>query len=148
MRAPLPGLRRRGLLAAAAAVSLSGFDLSLRDGLLNKCLGPLPPDLRDEMETSALLVVPGAPFPADQVDPGAAHETMCNPIFQALALNEARSEFNILLGLCVGHDSLFFKHATAMGTVLAVKDRLLGHNPLAAIYQYESYCRYLKQPLP
>jgi uncharacterized metal-binding protein len=84
----------------------------------------------------------------DQVDPGAAHETMCNPIFQALALNEARTEFNILLGLCVGHDSLFFKHATAMGTVLAVKDRLLGHNPLAAIYQYESYYRYLKKPLP
>ena len=85
---------------------------------------------------------------SDQVDPNAAHETMCNPIFQALALNEARTEFNILLGLCVGHDSLFFKHATAMGTVLAVKDRLLGHNPLAAIYQYESYYRYLKQPLP
>jgi hypothetical protein len=32
-------------------------------------------------------------------------------------------------------------------TVLAVKDRLLGHNPLAAVYQYESYYRYLKQPL-
>ena len=47
MRAPLPGLPRRGLLAAAAAVSLSGFDLSLRDGLLNKCLGPLPSDLRE-----------------------------------------------------------------------------------------------------
>lgn len=86
--------------------------------------------------------------PADQVDPNAAHETMCNPIFQALALNEARTEFNILLGLCVGHDSLFFKHATAMGTVLAVKDRLLGHNPLAAISQYDSYYRYLKAPLP
>ena len=86
--------------------------------------------------------------PADQVDPGAAHETMCNPVFQALALNEARTKFNILLGLCVGHDSLFFKHATAMGTVLAVKDRLLGHNPLAAVYQYESYYRYLKKPLP
>jgi len=54
----------------------------------------------------------------------------------------------VLLGLCVGHDSLFFKHATAMGTVLAVKDRLLGHNPLAAIFQYESYYRYLKKPLP
>ncbi|OLN27090.1 hypothetical protein DVDV_2290 [Desulfovibrio sp. DV] len=86
--------------------------------------------------------------PAEQVDPTAAHETMCNPVFQALALNEARTEFNILLGLCVGHDSLFFKHATAMGTVLAVKDRLLGHNPLAAVYHYDSYCRYLKEPLP
>ncbi|MHC1791551.1 DUF1847 domain-containing protein [Solidesulfovibrio sp.] len=86
--------------------------------------------------------------PADQVDPTAAHETMCNPVFQALALNEARTEFNVLLGLCVGHDSLFFKHATAMTTVLAVKDRLLGHNPLAAISHYDSYYRYLKKPLP
>ena len=86
--------------------------------------------------------------PADQVDPTAAHETMCNPVFQALALNEARTDFNVLLGLCVGHDSLFFKHAEAMGTVLAVKDRVLGHNPLAAIYQYDTYYRYLKNPLP
>lgn len=86
--------------------------------------------------------------PENQVDPGAAHETMCNPVLQALAANASRTDFNILLGLCVGHDSLFFKHAEAMGTVLAAKDRLLGHNPLAAIYQYESYYRYLKKPLP
>ncbi|MFN3877760.1 MAG: helix-turn-helix transcriptional regulator [Brevundimonas sp.] len=37
---------------------------------LGRISAVLPPDLRDEMETSALLVVPGAPFPADQVDPG------------------------------------------------------------------------------
>jgi len=86
--------------------------------------------------------------PQDQVDPGAAHETMCNPVLQAMVVNEAGTQFNVLLGLCVGHDSLFFKHAAAMGTVLAVKDRLLGHNPLAAIFQYESYYRYLKKPLP
>lgn len=47
MKEPLPGLKRRGLIAAAAASSLTGFDLSLRDGLLNKCLGELPPELRD-----------------------------------------------------------------------------------------------------
>ncbi|EFL50579.1 Protein of unknown function DUF1847 [Solidesulfovibrio fructosivorans JJ]] len=86
--------------------------------------------------------------PAEQVDPGAAHETMCNPVLQAMVVNEAHTDFNVLLGLCVGHDSLFFKHAEAMGTVLAVKDRLLGHNPIAAINQYDSYYRYLKKPLP
>ncbi len=86
--------------------------------------------------------------PADQVDPGAGHETMCNPVLQALVVNMAKTDFNVLLGLCVGHDSLFFKHAEAMGTVLAVKDRVLGHNPLAAIHQYDSYYRYLKKPLP
>lgn len=34
--------------------------------------------------------------------------------------------------------------AEAPCTVLAVKDRLLGHNPLAAIYNIDSYYRSLK----
>ena len=72
-------------------------------------------------------------------------EAMCNPIFQAQLLNRSRTEFNILLGLCVGHDSLFFKHAEAPTTVLAVKDRVTGHNPLAAIYLSDSYYRKIKQ---
>lgn len=71
-------------------------------------------------------------------------EAMCNPICQASILNEEKTDFNILLGLCVGHDSLFFKYAEAPCTVLAVKDRLFGHNPLAAIYNIDSYYRYLK----
>lgn len=74
----------------------------------------------------------------------AATEAMCNPILQAMILNEEHAEFNVLLGLCVGHDSLFFKYATAPCTVLAVKDRLLGHNPLAAIYLQDSYYRSIK----
>src|SRR4030042_1735222 len=36
-------------------------------------------------------------------------ESMCNPIFQAKLFNEEKTDLNILLGLCVGHDSLFFK---------------------------------------
>lgn len=83
----------------------------------------------------------------EQVDPGAAVESMCNPVFQAQLMNAEHTDFNVLLGLCVGHDSLFFKHADAPGTVLAVKDRVLGHNPLAAIQQYDGYYRYLKKPL-
>jgi uncharacterized metal-binding protein len=68
-------------------------------------------------------------------------EAMCNPIYQAKRLNLAGTEFNILLGLCVGHDSLFFKYADAPTTVLAVKDRITGHNPLAAIYLSDTYYR-------
>ena len=83
----------------------------------------------------------------DQVDPGAAHESMCNPVFQAEVLNASDVDFNILLGLCVGHDSLVLKYAQAPCTVLAVKDRQLGHNPLAAVQQYDGYYRYLKKPL-
>ena len=78
-----------------------------------------------------------------KVTPG-AFETMCNPIMQALVLNDEKTDFNILMGLCVGHDSLVFQYAEAPCTVLAVKDRVLGHNPLAAVYNIDSYYRYLK----
>ncbi len=73
------------------------------------------------------------------------HESMCNPISQAMLMNKAKTEFNVLLGLCVGHDSLVFKYSDAFCTVLAAKDRVFGHNPLAAVYTLDSYYRYLKQ---
>jgi uncharacterized metal-binding protein len=73
-------------------------------------------------------------------------EVMCNPIFQAMIANNEGTDFNILLGLCVGHDSLFFKYAKAYTTVLAVKDRVTGHNPMAAIYLYDHYYKKLKRP--
>ena len=73
-----------------------------------------------------------------------SYETMCNPILQAELLNKNNTEFNVLLGLCVGHDSMFFQYADAPCTVLAVKDRVTGHNPLAAIYTLDSYYRSLK----
>ena len=80
---------------------------------------------------------------ADKVRPGSA-ETMCNPLLQAEILNREGTELNIVLGLCVGHDSLFLKHAQAFCTVLAAKDRVTGHNPLAAVYTAHSYYQRLK----
>ena len=71
------------------------------------------------------------------------HESMCNPVFQAMIVNEAKTDFNILLGLCVGHDSMYFKYAEAPTTVLAVKDRVTGHNPLACIYTFGKYSAWL-----
>jgi uncharacterized metal-binding protein len=71
------------------------------------------------------------------------HESMCNPILQAMVVNEEKTDFNVLLGLCVGHDSLFFKYAEAPTTVLAVKDRVTGHNPLAALYISGNYYAWL-----
>jgi len=79
----------------------------------------------------------------EQID-SSKDEAMCNPILQAMVLNHEQTDFNILIGLCVGHDSMFFKHADAPCTVLAVKDRVLGHNPLASIYTLDSYYRSLK----
>ena len=70
---------------------------------------------------------------------GCADEVVCNPIGQALMMNEQKTEFNILLGLCVGHDTLAIKYLDAPVTVLAVKDRVTGHNPLAAVYLAEGY---------
>ena len=61
-------------------------------------------------------------------------EAICNPIGQAEVLNMAGTDMNIILGLCIGHDILFTGHSAAPVTTLAVKDRVLGHNPLAAIY--------------
>ena len=76
---------------------------------------------------------------------GGGPEAMCNPISQAAILNEAEVDFAILMGLCVGHDSLFLKHVDAPATVFAVKDRVLGHNPMAALYTAASYYQKLSR---
>ena len=81
---------------------------------------------------------------SQKINPG-TFETVCNPVGQALVLNKVKTDFNILLGLCVGHDSLFFQHAQAPTTVFAVKDRVMGHNPMAALYTLGSYYRRLKK---
>ena len=61
-------------------------------------------------------------------------ESSCNPLLQAELLNQAETSFNVLVGLCVGHDMLFTKHSTAPVTTLIVKDRFTGHNPLISLY--------------
>lgn len=73
-------------------------------------------------------------------------EALCNPLFQAELLNQIPVDFNVLLGLCVGHDSMFLQKAQAPCTVLAVKDRVTGHNPLAAIYTSGAYYKKLEKP--
>jgi len=61
-------------------------------------------------------------------------EVMCNPAGQAQLLNEAETQLNVICGLCVGHDAIFSKVSKAPVTTLIVKDRVLAHNPAAAIY--------------
>lgn len=61
-------------------------------------------------------------------------QPLCNPIGQALVLDGEGCQLNILLGLCVGDDTLFIKHSQAPVTVLAVKDRVLANNPLGVLY--------------
>lgn len=71
------------------------------------------------------------------------YEPACNPIGQATFLADRGVDFAIVLGLCVGHDSLFYKYFTqksdAFCTTLVAKDRATGHNPCAAIYCATGY---------
>lgn len=61
---------------------------------------------------------------------------MCNPIAQAELLNREKTQLNIVLGLCVGHDALFIKHSDAPVTVLAAKDHVYDNAPL----EYLKHC--------
>lgn len=70
-------------------------------------------------------------------------ESMCNPIMQAKLLDKAKTDLNVVVGLCVGHDSLFYKYTNTITTTLITKDRVLGHNPAAALYNSTSYYKKL-----
>ena len=69
-----------------------------------------------------------------------AKEVMCNPAGQAHLLNEAGTQLNILCGLCVGHDAIFARISKVPVTTLIAKDRVLAHNPAAAVY-----CQYIRK---
>lgn len=79
-----------------------------------------------------------------KVSPG-QFEAMCSPITQAKILNASKTDFNIILGLCVGHDSLMMRFSDALCTVLVAKDRVTGHNPISAIQLHRSYYKKLKE---
>jgi uncharacterized metal-binding protein len=81
----------------------------------------------------------------EKIRPG-QYEAICNPISQAEVLNRAGTELNVVVGLCVGHDSLFFRHSEALVTTLVAKDRRLGHNPAAALLLAEGYMRHVWGP--
>jgi uncharacterized metal-binding protein len=76
----------------------------------------------------------------EKLQPG-HFEAMCNPVGQAMLLDASGSQFNIVVGLCVGHDSIFYRTSKAPVTTLVSKDRVLGHNPVAALYNHASYYR-------
>ncbi|QXE91414.1 DUF1847 domain-containing protein [Geomonas subterranea] len=77
-----------------------------------------------------------------KIDPD-AHESMCNPVLQARLLAKQDTELNVVVGLCVGHDSLFIKYSQAPVTYLVVKDRVLAHNPVGALYTGGTYYKKL-----
>ena len=54
----------------------------------------------------------------------------CNPVGQAIYLAERRTELNIVMGLCIGHDMIFNAKSKAPATTLIVKDRKLKHRTI------------------
>ncbi len=84
--------------------------------------------------------------PEEKIPGPSRYESMCSPITQAEILNSEEVDFVILMGLCVGHDTLFIRYCKGPMTVLAVKDRVTGHNPLAAVYLSQSYYARLLMP--
>ena len=80
-----------------------------------------------------------------KVAPG-GHESMCNPVAQARLLAQQKTDLNVIIGLCVGHDSIFIKHSEAPVTYLMVKDRVTCHNPAAPLHQMETFYKRLLQP--
>jgi uncharacterized metal-binding protein len=75
----------------------------------------------------------------ERIDPNIP-ETMCNPIGQAVLLNQERTDLNLICGLCIGHDIQFTRHSEAPVSTFIVKDRVLAHNTAASLY-----CRYLRK---
>jgi uncharacterized metal-binding protein len=73
------------------------------------------------------------------------HESACNPILQARILARQKTDLNVIIGLCVGHDSMFIKYSEAPVTYLVVKDRVLAHNPVGALYASHSYYKRLSE---
>ena len=71
----------------------------------------------------------------------------CNPAEQARTLEDDGTELNLMLGLCVGHDAMFIKHSHTYVIPVAVKDRVLGHNPLAAVYCKAVFGKMMKTEL-
>ena len=80
---------------------------------------------------------------SEKIRPG-TFEPACNPVAQATLLNGAKTDMNIIVGLCVGHDMLFSKYSDAPVTTLVVKDRVTGHNPVSVLYGQNFYYKRLQ----
>jgi uncharacterized metal-binding protein/predicted Fe-Mo cluster-binding NifX family protein len=63
-----------------------------------------------------------------------ASGVLCNPIGQAWILNNAKTDINVMAGLCVGCDMVFMRHSEAPTSPLFVKDKSLANNPISALY--------------
>jgi uncharacterized metal-binding protein len=64
-----------------------------------------------------------------------------DPSGQAEFFADNNTQFNIIAGMCVGHDAIFIRSSQVPVTSLVVRDRRLRHNPVGALYASGSYFR-------
>ncbi len=88
----------------------------------------------------------GAQGPPEHSHPHGGHADSCNSIGQAMALNAAGTDLNLVIGLCVGCDILFTEHSDAPCTTLFVKDKSLANNPVGALYSRYYLSDILRDP--
>ena len=94
--------------------------------------------LRRSLDTIPVGCRIGGPIQSD--DGPVQLPIRCNPLAQAAALNQAGTELNVIVGLCMGSDCVFSMESDAPVTTLFVKDRSLANNPIGAVYS-EYYLR-------
>ena len=88
--------------------------------------------LEQEFEVVAIDCKVGKLTTAELLDTD-ARGISCNPAAQAALLAEAKTELNVSVGLCMGHDMVFAGHSNSPVTTLIVKDRAHRHNPCMAL---------------
>lgn len=91
---------------------------------------------KESFQVSSIICKVGHESRQEVLGVASSCNAMCNPIAQAKFLNREKTQLNIVLGLCVGHDSLFIKHSDAPVTVLAAKDHVYDNAPL----EYLKHC--------
>lgn len=76
-------------------------------------------------------------LPANELLGGESSRILCNPAGQAKFLNHHKTELNISMGLCVGHDMIFSKLSDGLVTNLFDKDFTNKHNSTKTISELE-----------
>lgn len=110
---------------------LSGFK---KIGVANcKGVQPYADKLTDRLKEEGFEVF-GINCKESGLDGGDICEEMagpcCDPVSQATYLNEQKTDFNINVGLCLGHGLLFQKYSEAEVTTFLVKDFATNHKSI------------------
>lgn len=64
-----------------------------------------------------------------------SRKVLCNPAGQSDFLNQKKTDLNISIGLCVGHDMIFSQKSLAPVTSFFVKDFMNEHDSAKAVMQ-------------